>query len=293
MARSTIGLFVLLLGLASWAADKGCPAGEAKPVWPFFALCMDTHDARQRSLAEQASMLNELGYDGAGHLWLDNLPERIRTLDESGLTLYQVYMRVDLDKTPHYDQRLAAVLPLLKGRPTMLAVLFYGGKPSDEALDPAAVDILREIADAAARHDVRVVLYPHANAWLERVEDSLRLIEKCDRANLGVMFNLCHWLAVDREENLEPLLERAKPRLWAVSLHGADRAAEVQAKTGQWIQPLDQGNFDIAGLLKILRRLDYRGPIGLQCYGIPGDAREHLQRSMAAWRKLNKEGDGP
>lgn len=293
MARSTIGLLVLLLGLASWATDRGCLAGEAKADWPFFALCMDTHDARQRSLAEQAVMLNELGYDGVGHLWLDNLPERIRTLDESGLALYQVYMRVDLDKTPRYDQRLAAVLPLLKGRPTMLAVLFYGGKPSDQALDPAAVEILREIADAAAQHDVRVVLYPHANAWLERVEDSLRLIEKCDRPNLGVMFNLCHWLAVDREENLEPLLERAKPRLWAVSLHGADRAAEVQAKTGQWIQPLDQGTFDIAGLIKILRRLNYRGPIGLQCYGIPGDAREHLQRSMAAWRKLNAEGDGP
>ncbi|MCL4195696.1 MAG: hypothetical protein KJZ87_28425, partial [Thermoguttaceae bacterium] len=114
MARSTIGLLVLLLGMASWAAGRESRAAEVQPGWPFFALCMDTHDARQRSLAEQAAMLNELGYDGAGHLWLDNLSERIRTLDESGLALYQVYMRVELDRTPPYDQRLPAVLPLLK-----------------------------------------------------------------------------------------------------------------------------------------------------------------------------------
>jgi hypothetical protein len=42
----------------------------------------------------------------------------------------------------------------------------------------------------------------------------------------------------------------------------------------------------VGRLLKTLKQLGYRGPIGLQCYGIGGDAREHLARSMAAWRKL-------
>jgi hypothetical protein len=31
----------------------------------------------------------------------------------------------------------------------------------------------------------------------------------------------------------------------------------------------------------------YKGPIGLQCYGIGGDTRDHLARSLAAWRKMN------
>ena len=31
----------------------------------------------------------------------------------------------------------------------------------------------------------------------------------------------------------------------------------------------------------------YAGPIGLQCYGLGGDARDHLARSMAAWRKMS------
>jgi len=75
--------------------------------------------------------------------------------------------------------------------------------------------------------------------------------------------------------------------LYAVSIHGADSAAAVQAGSGNWIQPLDSGAFDIYNLLKLLRDLGYAGPIGLQCYGIPGDARDHLTRSIAAWRKLN------
>jgi hypothetical protein len=39
-------------------------------------------------------------------------------------------------------------------------------------------------------------------------------------------------------------------------------------------------------MLKTLKELGYKGPIGLQCYGIGGDAREHLARSMEAWKKM-------
>jgi hypothetical protein len=38
--------------------------------------------------------------------------------------------------------------------------------------------------------------------------------------------------------------------------------------------------------LKQLADGGYQGPIGLQCYAIPGDPRENLQRSIQAWRRL-------
>ncbi|MCX5758124.1 MAG: hypothetical protein NTU83_06390, partial [Candidatus Hydrogenedentes bacterium] len=63
---------------------------------PFFALCMDTHDGKHRNLQEQAQLLRELGYDGFGHLWLDDLKERLSTLDAAGLKLFQVYFRVNI-----------------------------------------------------------------------------------------------------------------------------------------------------------------------------------------------------
>jgi len=268
---------VLLAAQCAWAAD-----------FPFFALCMDTHDARKRNLEEQAQMLKELGYAGAGHLWLAGVEQRLATLDAAGLRLFQIYLSLNIDpkgKDP-YDPGLKAVLPLLKGRDVMLAVLVTGGKPSDEARDPQAVALLGEIADLARPYGVRVVLYPHVNNWLERVEDGIRLARKLERPNVGVMFNLCHWLKLDQESRLKPLLKAAMPYLMAVSINGTDSGDAIRAGTGKWIQPLDSGSFQVSKVLQTLEELGYRGPIGLQCYGIAGDARDHLARSMAAWRKL-------
>lgn len=262
--------------------------GDDSDAPPLFAFCMDTHDSAKRSLEDQAALLAELGYDGAGHLWLDDLDQRIATLDAHGLKLFQVYLRVNVvpDATEPYDPRLKNALPSLKGRDTMLALLVSGAPPSDPSGDDRAVELVREIADLAAASGVRVALYPHAGDWLERVEDAIRVVQKVERPNVGLMFNLCHWLKVDDEENLKPLLSAAMPYLFAVSIHGADRADEIHAGTGNWIQPLDSGTFDISAFLDTLRRLGYSGPIGLQCYGIPGDARDHLTRSITAWRTL-------
>lgn len=255
---------------------------------PFFAFCMDTHDSMKRTLPEQAALLKDLGYNGAGHLWLDGLEERIKTLDAAGLNLYQVYLRVNVAATtePPYDARLDEALPLLKDRNVMLALLMAGPPPSDPVGDERGVALIREIADKARAFGVRVVLYPHSGDWLERVEDGVRLAEKSRCPNVGVMFNLCHWLKVDDESNLEPLLDKAAPYLYAVSIHGADRAADLRAGSGNWIQALGSGSFDIKNFLTQLDKRHFRGPVGLQCYGMPGDAREHLTKSITAWREL-------
>jgi sugar phosphate isomerase/epimerase len=272
---------------AAQAAAQPVPAGR-QGDWPFFALCMDTHDAKKRTLAQQAEMLKELGYSGAGHLWLDKVAERLDTLDAAGLTLYQIYVRLDVapGAKPPYDPKLKEVLPLLKGRPTMLALLVSGGKASDQAGDERAVELLREIAGFAQPFGVKVVLYPHVGDWLEKVDDATRVADKVDRANVGVMFNLCHYLKTGQEKDIPAVLAKAAPRLMAVSINGSPTGADVRAGKGVWISPLDEGGFDMAGLLRTLRAVGYKGPVGLQCYGIRGDAREHLARSMAAWRKL-------
>lgn len=168
----------------------------------------------------------------------------------------------------------------------MLALLIAGLPPSDPEGDPRGVEIVRQIADMAAPYGVRVVAYPHSGDWMERVEDSVRIAEKVGRPNVGAMFNLSHWLKVDREENLRPLLAEAAPWLLGVSLNGADHAEEIQSGTGSFVQPLDSGSFDVNLVLAALKEIDYKGPIGLQCWGIEGDAELHLTRSMARWREL-------
>jgi sugar phosphate isomerase/epimerase len=274
----------------------GARAGDATSPNPFFAFCMDTHDGKKRSLSEQAELLHELGYAGAGHLWLDQVAERIKTLDAAGLRLFQIYIRVNLapEAKPVYDPRLKEILPLLKGHGTTLAVLMGGGKPSDETIDVRAVEVLREMADLARPHGVKLAVYPHVGDWLERVEDAMRVVKKVGRSDVGIMFNLCHWMKTDEEQNLEAVLRAVRPHLLAVSINGCDRVVDVRAGRGQWIAPLDTGTFDMLGFLRMLKDLGYDGPVGLQCYGIAGDAREHLTRSIKAWRDMRSRlGKGP
>lgn len=261
-------------------------AGDAA-AFPFFAYCFDTHDALKRSLPEQAALIKELGFDGVGHLWLDNVKERLETLDAAGLRLFQITIRVNIASAEApYDAKLKEVLPLLKGRNVQLCLLMEGMPPGDSAGEAPAVKLVRELSDLATPSGTEIILYPHVNNWLEHVEDAVKLAEQVDRSNVGVMFNLCHWLKEDDEENMKALLKTALPRLRAVSINGADRAAGIRNGTGNWLQPLDSGSFDVFGLLHTLKELGYKGPVGLQCWGIGGDARDHLTRSMDAWKRF-------
>jgi sugar phosphate isomerase/epimerase len=287
LACGALAGFQFVPGLAR--ARPGPEPGATVKGYPFFPFCIDWHDARKRTYKEQAQMLKELGYEGVGHIWLDGVAERLKTLDDAGLRLFQITMTVDLapGKTPYDAARFKDVLALVKGRQMQFDLLLNGMTPSDAAVDPRAVEILREMSDLARDSGAQLLIYPHVGSWVERIEDSVRVADKVDRPNVGVMFNLCHWLRVDKQRDYKPLLRKALPRLWAVSINGADE--HDSGNTWEhYIQPLDKGSFDVGGLLKTLKELGYRGPIGLQCYGIGGDAREHLARSMAAWRKLSE-----
>jgi sugar phosphate isomerase/epimerase len=278
---------VLSAALFTAAATAFAADAPAATTNAFFPFCIDWHDAKKRTFAEQAVMLKELGYSGVGHIFLDKVEERIKTLDAAGLRLFQITMAVDVapGKTPYDAARFKEVCALIKGRQVQFDLLVNGMKPSDPSGDARAVEILREMSDQARESGAQLLLYPHQNSWIERIEDSIRVADKVDRPNVGVMFNLCHWLRVDKSRDYKPLLKQAMPRLWAVSINGAD---DLDDKPGwsRYIQPLDKGNFDVAGFLRTLRELGYTGPVGLQCYGIGGDVSEHLASSLAAWRAM-------
>lgn len=257
---------------------------------PFFPFCIDWHDSKKRTFEQQAQMLKELGYPGVGHIWLDKVEERLASLDAAGLRLFQITVAVNVapDQTPYDAARFKEVLAAIKGRHVQFCLLLKGVKPDDLSVEPRAVEILRGMSALAKDSGAQMLVYPHQKDWVERIEQAVRLADKVDRPNVGVMFNLCHWLRVDASRDYRPLLHRAMPRLWAVSINGADERDD-QPNWKRYIQPLDQGDFDIARFLRTLHDLGYRGPIGLQCFGIGGDAREHLARSMAAWQQLRRE----
>lgn len=256
---------------------------------PFFAMDTGTKDDNHKTAKEQVDMLKELGYSGIGYTGCDELAEMLEELDKNNLRLFTVYLGVNIDQNQQkYDPKLHEALNILKGRNTILWLYVQSKKhkPSTINGDQRAVEIIREIADMAAESKVRVALYPHYGFWLERVEDALRIARKVNRKNVGVTFNLCHWLRVDNEENLEPLLKSAMPHLFAVTINGADSNAKDWQNL---IQTLDKGSFNILHFMRTLNSTGYTGPIGLQGYGIGGDVHENLKRSMNSWRQLTEK----
>ncbi len=254
---------------------------------PFFAMDTATKDPNHKTAEEQAQMLKELGYAGIGpgYEGVAPLAEMLKQLDQRDLELFAVYTGVNIDPDQQaYDPSLREALKVLDGRNTILWVFAQSGKhrPSSPGGDPRAVKILQELADAATAHKVRIALYPHHTFWLETAEDAIRIAEKVDRPNVGVTFNLCHWLRVSESRNAKSVIERTMPHLFVVSINGADTEGR------DWktlIQTLDRGTFGIRAFLETLRDAGYTGPIGFQGYGIGGDAYDNLKRTMAAWEK--------
>ncbi len=285
--REISGKAGLLAAIVLWLVPA-LAAEEPAAMNRFFAFDNGTGRGRL-PLEEQARMLDELGYDGIGFTGTAEIPELLTALDARGLTMFSTYVgaHVDPDQPP-YDPGLPAAIEQLEGRETILWLYVLGGRPSGEEHDARAVEIIGEVADMAAGAGLRVALYPHVGFYVATVDDALRLAEKADRENLGVSFNLCHFLKLDDERHLEATLERAMPRLLLVSINGSDRGDTRAMGWDRLIQPLDRGDFDNAALIRTLRGLGYCGPVGLQCYAIPGEPEENLARSMAAWQRIGR-----
>lgn len=268
--------------------------GFANGANPFFAMDTALRDGKERTAAEQAMLVKRLGYDGfgaSGYLEEDFL----RAFEQAGLKVFNTYLVLSFDTAkPGLDAELKEFVARLKGHNTDLWIAIQSVtkdgvklKPSSPEGDDVVLPPLRELADLAHDSDVRIALYPHTWFWLERVDDATRITRKANRANVGVTFNLCHWLKVKGDRDPKPTLKDVLPHLYFVTINGADGGDTKQMDWTRVIQPLDAGSYDVSRLLKSLRELGYRGPIGFQGYGIKGDSEEILHRTMKAWRRLN------
>ncbi len=229
---------------------------------------------------EGARLAKELGYQGIGSIYPNGLAAYQAACKAEGLKVFSIYVggKVNADGF-ETDNGIAAAITLLKGTDALVELNVQRGKePNDEQ----AIALVRHVADMAKEARLKLVIYPHVNFHIERVDHALRIAKATGRDNVGVAFNLCHFLKLQKPAEIPAALAAAKPLLWSVSINGADLDGK------DWntlIRPLDEGTFDQSTLLWSLRRIDYAGAIGLQCFNIKIAPRDHLSRSIAAWPK--------
>lgn len=270
--------FFRLLSPATWLAFSAFLNAS-----PFFA--MDTGISGQPVAV--AATLQELGYDGLGGSGMNIRPAR-EALDARKLRLWNVYLTLKFEAgAPALTPGLRTLITDLKGHSSTLWIAVQAVSGGG---DEVAVAALREIAGVAAESEVRVSLYPHTGFWLSRFSEAADLAEKVERENVGITFNLCHWLKVEGDVDPIPDIRKHQKKLQFVTVNGADKGDTKAMSWDRLIQPLDRGTYDTASFLKRLNdEAKWQGPVGLQSFGIPGDQRENLKRSMAAWRAMQSK----
>jgi sugar phosphate isomerase/epimerase len=267
-----------LLGLLGIAAILCAGAAEPRAFYAF-----DNGLDSIATLEGKAALLKQLGYDGI--TWRPgNTATMLAELDKQGLRMGASYvvLKASPDACP-VPAEVVSEIEALKGRDTLIS-LAVTGKSTDEIVLPA---ILR-IAEIAERCGLKVALYGHVGFYLDTDAKLLGLVKRAARPNLGLGFNLCHFLIQNDESALEPTLRAAAPFLYLVSINGADRGDTRKMTWDQLIQPLGQGSFDSRKLLRLLDGIGYRGPVSLQCYQLKPPPAEHLEKSIRAWRALNE-----
>ncbi len=271
------------------------PPGLPNAFYAMDTCTKQTYPRNDITPARQFDLLKELGY--AGIAWTEEAPEQVSSAaaeaESRGLKMFAIYCgaTVTADGELKPSGPIGPIMDTLRGHGTLVWLHLgnSGGKAPRIATltaDSPVIAGLRTLAATADRNGLKLAIYPHIGDWTEHFADAVRVARLVDRPNFGVTFNLCHALATGDEAKIPPLLEDAGPLLYTVTLNGADSAV----KGPQWnrlIQTLDRGTYDVAIVLRTLRRLHFTGPIGLQGYGLTGDRRDNLSRSMTGWKTIS------
>ncbi|RCR70715.1 sugar phosphate isomerase/epimerase family protein [Larkinella punicea] len=256
-------------------------------------------DSTYKTFDQQVAFIKSLGYDGVEINLLDSFEGMKAALDKHRFTGSYFYIKINLD-SPTLDPRIEPYIRALKGSKTVLAPFIVSDSkrftsPSVTA-DSIVVSQLRQMGDWAKAANLQVAVYPHVSFYVEKIDHALRLVQQIDRPNVGLTFNLCHWLATTPKADRgdwKGLLTTLKPHLKMMTISGAndvDAAGMDNGPTGIWNQyilPLGTGSFDTYELVRFaVQDLKFRGPIGVQCYAMKGDKPTNLRNTMVAWQQF-------
>lgn len=223
------------------------------------------------SYDDEAEMLKGLGYSGISQIFGggDQLVQRVAAYKKHDLKVLSLY--VGATEKPIEANLVQA---LANGGMIELTV---------SKLSPEVIESIRQTAEMAAQLNIRVAIYPHYGHAVATMPQAIDLVGKVNHPNLGIMFNLCHFLKSEKAEDLESVLMRADSHLFSVSTCGADSDGKDWAAL---IQTLDKGTFPQKRLLTALKKLNFKGPVGLQCFAVKGDKRSNLKQSIKAWETV-------
>jgi sugar phosphate isomerase/epimerase len=241
------------------------------------------------SFEKKANLIKESGFNGIEIFELDQFNEKFNAILKLGFKPSSLYTKLNLDEA-ELDPRLVDAIKMLKGLGTIICPYIIKKNSvslhsRDKEVDKIAIHLLRKLSDLADESGLQVAIYPHLNFYVEKVDHAAMIAKKANKKNLGLSFNLCHWLATtNKDERLElnNQIKTLSPYLKMISINGANNIISLKSNIwGDYILPLGEGNFDVKGLVKYVAiDLGLNIPIGIQCFNLKGN--KHLVERISA-----------
>jgi len=272
----------LLLALAASCAGPSTKSAD-NAFFPMDTAFMPAARFDPAVFAEHFDHLYGLGLRHYG--WrLEGLELAVPEGQRLELELVAVYVTTSIDDE-RVPERVLHCIEQMEGTGSTLWLALRSERHagSDVAGDESALRFLDRVCELTEARGLRVALYPHTGFWLERYSDAVRITRALGRNDVGATFNLCHWLKVEGEADPLRAIGASLSELVLVTINGADSGGtDWQAL----IQPLDSGTYDVGAFVQAVHKAGYRGPFGLQGYGVPGDSRRNLERAWTHWRQI-------
>lgn len=248
-------------------------------------------DSIYNTYDKQVEFIKNTGFGGIEINQIDAFEGMKAALDKHHFAGAYFYVKVKLEP-PYWDERLRKYIAQLKGSKTIIAPYIIretNPKIAGHTADTTVVRLMRQLAKWAKEAGLQVALYPHVGFYVETVAHALALTKQIDCKNLGLSFNLCHWLATtDKEERMElkSTLKDCRPYLKMVTICGANEVfTEKENIWDDYILPLGMGSFDTYALLEyLIGGLKFKGPVGVQCYHLKGSKPQLVKNTFAVWQ---------
>lgn len=247
-----------------------------------------TIDPNYDTYEKKVKLIKESGFNGIEIFELDQFDQKHTAIQQHQFKGSFLYAKVDLDQ-PQLDPRLIDAIKKLKGAGTIICPYIIKNNTSSKGpnneTDKVAVQLLRQLADLAKQSELQVAIYPHIYFYVEKTGHAMQIAKKVNKRNLGLTFNLCHWLATTNDAErlkLDNELKKLSPYLKMMSINGANNVLSKKSNIWEdYILPLDEGSFAVKWLVKYVAvDLGLNIPIGIQCFSLKGD-RELVNRTMA------------
>jgi sugar phosphate isomerase/epimerase len=193
----------------------------------FFALHnIIRGDSTYNTFDKQVELVKNAGFDGIEINQIESFDGMKTALDKYEFKGSYFYIKLQLGEP--MDNRIEKAINSLKGTNTIIAPYILADtkrfKANSPEGDSEAIRLLQIISVWSKKSGLQVAIYPHFSFYVERTDHALQLAQKINRKNVGLSFNLCHWLAttnLTERTQLKSHLKEINPYLKMMTISGA------------------------------------------------------------------------